>query len=125
MEIEASVGEAGVNHTRDVMLVQELLDAVPPGKGGADPELKIDGICGPKTKAAILRFQRQNLDVQRADGRVDPKHATLAKLNELAHPLHTEVLAALQEFVESARKHRITLPSLEHGQGTWSQTALR
>ena len=125
MEIKASVGENGANHASDVQLVQELLNAVPPERGGADPELKVDGVCGPKTKTAILKFQRQNLGGDRADGRIDPKHPTLAKLNELADPLHTGLLAALEEFVEDARKHRITLSSLEHGQGSWSHTALQ
>src|SRR5262249_2576034 len=123
MEIKASVGQNGVNRPSDVQLVQDLLNAVPPERGGADPELKGDGLCEPKTKAAILKFQLQNGSPGFADGRVDPKHQTLAKLNELADPLHTGVLAALEHFTEDARKHRITLDALEQGQGSWSQTA--
>ena len=125
MGIQASVGEQGANLRSDVQLVQELLNAVPPERGGADPELKVDGLCGPKTKAAILTFQRQNLDAGQVDGRIDPKHTTIAKLNELADPLHTGILSALEDFAEDARKHRITLAELGRGQGSWSHTAHR
>lgn len=77
------------NKRDDVMLVQYLLKRVyqrgqaaqPPLKSGVgDPhsptELKIDGLCGPKTQGAINKFQlemRQNGRNIATDGCVDPE----------------------------------------------------
>jgi len=56
--ISASVGEKGVNRKDDAVTVQELLNSVPPEKGGADPKLDPDGLPWGKTIAAIRRFQK-------------------------------------------------------------------
>ena len=62
----------------DVMTVQYLLNCVPADRGGAAPELVVDGITSPLTLAAIVRFQvAVGLP---ADGRVGPGSATLARL---------------------------------------------
>jgi hypothetical protein len=66
--VDHSVGKFGRNRTADVQLVQILLNApietiprVGPISLNPDPvpeRLRPDGICGPKTKAAILWFQK-------------------------------------------------------------------
>lgn len=81
-EISASVGINGINHADDVVTVQKLLNNVPEMNGGPKVKLKIDGICGPKTKSAIQAFQLKHFGWSGADGRVDPGKQTLAKLNE-------------------------------------------
>ena len=94
--ISGSVGSGGANRPDDVRRIQEALNRVPPGKGGPVPALVVDGLCGPKTTAAIWKFQKaQGVP---ADGRVDPGHLTLAKLNT--------VLGATRP-ASSARRERV------------------
>lgn len=85
--ISASVGAGGANRTRDVQIVQQLLNDVPPERGGPEPPLVVDGIAGPLTRGAISKFQRARLGF--SDGRVDPDRQTLAALNAEAksHPI--------------------------------------
>jgi len=77
-QISAPVGVGGRNAGSDVATVQYLLNCVPASRGGPKPELVIDGLCGPKTGAAIRNFQRVAGCVQ--DGRVDPNGGTLRAL---------------------------------------------
>jgi hypothetical protein len=79
-----SVGEKGKNLEGDVFTIQQLLNGVLPAFGGPVVKLKVDGICGPKTKAAIQNFQLKQFGWPGADGRVDPGKRTLARLNELS-----------------------------------------
>ncbi len=65
--LSASVGVKGENKADDVRIVQTLL------------ELVVDGDCGPKTKNAIKKFQRQN-DIKPVSGLVEPNDATWNKL---------------------------------------------
>ena len=77
--MKASVGLGGKNSPADVKYVQFLLSdhlAMVAGQG-----LAIDGICGPKTQAAITKFQQLNMLV--ADGRVDPGGPTIKRLQDL------------------------------------------
>lgn len=67
--IMRSVGERGVNNRLDVEAVQQHLRA------HGSPALKVDGIAGPRTVAAIRSFQ-QNQRMARPDGRVDPQGPT-------------------------------------------------
>jgi hypothetical protein len=73
--VDHSVGKFGRNRMTDVQLVQVLLNAliettarVGPLSGDllhpepAPEPLRPDGICGPKTKAAILWFQKSTID---------------------------------------------------------------
>jgi hypothetical protein len=102
-----------VNRADDVRKIQEALNRVPPDKGGPVPPLVVDGLCGPKTTAAIWKFQKaQGLP---ADGRIDPGHATLAKLNTVlgaarppASPQRAKVighLARVGSCIRTARKY--------------------
>jgi peptidoglycan hydrolase-like protein with peptidoglycan-binding domain len=79
--IERSVGQGGANQAQDTFNIQYGLDQVPPIDGGPSPQLKIDGICGPKTIKAIRDFQMKHFGWQGADGRIDPGRQTLAMLN--------------------------------------------
>lgn len=77
--ITSAVGRGGRNFPpADVMTVQYLLNCVPAARGGPAPELTVDGAVGPKTIAAIEKFQRSLGGF--ADGRVDPGGATLLAL---------------------------------------------
>jgi peptidoglycan hydrolase-like protein with peptidoglycan-binding domain len=84
--ITASVGINGVNRPSDVRTIQEMLNQVPVGSGGPSPPLKVDEICGPKTKAAIQKFQLQHFGWAGADGRVDPNGPTHIKLHQFEKP---------------------------------------
>jgi hypothetical protein len=70
--ITASVGKAGRNIRQDVTMAQQLLKKV-----GFDPG-PVDGICGPKTIAAIGKFQSSFLS--RPDGLIEPNKTTWRKL---------------------------------------------
>ena len=74
--ISGSVGRGGQNKAPDVQAVQAALNA----KSNAG--LKVDGICGPKTIAAISAFQKTL--GQAGDGRVDAGRATARALAGLA-----------------------------------------
>lgn len=67
-----SVGQGGANDRDDVALVQRLLAG-----RGIDPG-PVDGLVGPRTIAAIRRFQADFL--RRPDGRVDPDGRTFREL---------------------------------------------
>lgn len=76
-------GHKAVNRYADVAAIQQGLDALLPGDRGFIPALKIDGICGPKTKAAIYNFQKKYFGDRGADILIEPGRQTLAKLNDL------------------------------------------
>ena len=57
--INGSVGKGGMNRPADVVMIQYLLNCVPKDQGGPSEELALDGICGPRTNAAILSFQKK------------------------------------------------------------------
>lgn len=67
-----SVGQGGKNDRNDVELVQQQL-----ADNGVDPG-PIDGLVGPKTIAAIRKFQSGFL--RNPDGRVDPDGRTFREL---------------------------------------------
>ena len=71
--ISASVGKNAVNKSEDVLVIQNLLN-----KKGAT--LKVDGDCGPKTIAAIEKFQKDVLKFSVPDGKVDVGGKTWERL---------------------------------------------
>ncbi len=83
IEIVKSVGIKGVNQNPDVRTIQQALNDVPPGQGRPNVPLKVDGICGPRTKDSIQGFQVKHFGWKGADGRVDPYYKTIAKINEV------------------------------------------
>ncbi|MBM3761318.1 MAG: hypothetical protein FJW36_13855 [Acidobacteria bacterium] len=76
--LNGSVGKGARNQFEDVVVVQYLLNCVPAKKGGPEAELVLDGLCGPKTNAAISQYQSTNLGF--ADGRVDAGGKTFHSL---------------------------------------------
>ncbi len=105
--IKFSVGKGGRNDRRDVITIQKLINyhLKQPGR-----LLVIDGICGPKTKAAISLFQRTQVKEIRADGRVDPHGKTIKKLFALGigkgdlPPSLTENPSSNHRFEKEMRK---------------------
>lgn len=81
IKIVKSVGQGGSNQAQDVFNIQYGLDQVAPIDGGPNPQLKIDGLCGPKTIKAIRDFQMKHFGWQGADGRIDPDKQTIKMLN--------------------------------------------
>ena len=69
LAMSGAVGVGGRNVPTDTKLVQQLLNAVPAGQGGPETKLAADGLVGPKTIAAIKRYQKANTHI--CDGRVD------------------------------------------------------
>ena len=89
--IFASVGTGGVNRHGDVLAVQRLLNGVAPGDGGPFAILVEDGVDGPITNAAILRFQttqniRGRFGGEVRDDRIDPSGPTMTRLKEISTP---------------------------------------
>lgn len=82
--INASVGRNGHNDRRDVVTVQNLLNA---NLGLLTPlrPLEVDGRIGSNTIGAIVEFQRRAMRMSPPDGRVDPRGATLKALNGKRH----------------------------------------
>jgi peptidoglycan hydrolase-like protein with peptidoglycan-binding domain len=73
-----SVGAGGINAKADTLAVQQLLNSVPREEGGPDLLLAEDGLIGPKTQAAINKFQKKVLS--KPDGRIDPGGPTIKAL---------------------------------------------
>jgi peptidoglycan hydrolase-like protein with peptidoglycan-binding domain len=73
-----AVGEGAPNNRPDVLLVQQLLNSR--RVAGAAP-LKVDGLMGPRTLAAIRDFQSKCIRMVRPDGRVDPGGRTFRALH--------------------------------------------
>lgn len=97
VEIDKPVGSGPFarNLPEDVKAIQESLNAVTlaGGFGGAIPPLVVDGLCGPKTRAAISHFQRTQFKT--SDGLVEPGKRTIQKLNEiLGDPVTDEDMKA-------------------------------
>lgn len=74
-----SVGQGGSNARGDVLTIQQALNAVGPAQGGPAPRLATDGLIGPATRAAIGKFQKQNISF--VDFRIDPNGPTIKALN--------------------------------------------
>ncbi len=88
--IRAAVGDAAqprcMNYRDDVISIQQALNRFPTIDGGPEPKLTVDGLCGPKTKAAIHRFQTKwgifLKGTQVTDGIVDVDGRTIKRLRE-------------------------------------------
>jgi peptidoglycan hydrolase-like protein with peptidoglycan-binding domain len=101
--INASVGRRGANNPCDVRVVQRLLNDY----FGA-PVLVVDGLCGPKTVAAIHQFQAEVTGL--VDDRVDPHGPAIKKLAELhlrnaLSGLTREVIAYLPSLSDLPSRH--------------------
>ena len=75
LTMSGSVGRSGINKGPDEFLVQQLLNAVAKADGGPVTPLAVDRRVGPKTIAAILRYQAANR--LPSDGRMDLNGPTI------------------------------------------------
>ena len=82
-------GPLARNLPDDVKTIQEALNqvTVKGESGGPMPFLVVDGIKGPKTQAAILKFQQVQVKSIHADGLVEPTGKTILRLNEIVAPV--------------------------------------
>jgi hypothetical protein len=94
----------GSTNQIDVKIIQRALNLFPANEGGPFPKLKVDGIYGPLTNAAIVKFQKRYLGF--ADGAVDPGKATINKINEM-EPIW---LTVPPELID--RIYQVTLPTV-------------
>lgn len=105
-KISGSVGIKGKNRLSDVKLIQLLINKNSKSDSKASA-LKADGVCGPRTVAAIKNFQLHQLGMVRPDGRVDPSGKTFSKLISLApakaRPAQ-HVTAFINSIAEEAKK---------------------
>ncbi len=83
--LSAPVGDGPTarNTSTDVAAIQRGFNALLPGDRGFLPELKVDGLCGPKTKDSIQKFQIKYFGWNGADRLMEPGKQTIRKLNEL------------------------------------------
>jgi peptidoglycan hydrolase-like protein with peptidoglycan-binding domain len=94
IEIGKPVGRGPLarNQADDVRTIQEALNqvALKGIAGGTIPFLKVDGIIGPKTQAAIDRFQQVQLKI--FDGLIEPNKKTIVRLNQALNTVTDEDL---------------------------------
>ncbi|MBL8213603.1 MAG: hypothetical protein JNK87_22990 [Bryobacterales bacterium] len=96
MAITASVGKGGVNLRTDTVRIQEALNLF--RQQHNLPLLKVDGIVGPKTIAAITNFQQSYTRI--VDGRIDPHGPTLQALEQfVSAACEPQVRAYVQEIL--------------------------
>ncbi len=92
--ISAPVGRGPLarNQSDDVRTIQDALNQVTlaGAAGGPIPFLAVDGICGPRTNAAIARFQQVQLQI--FDGVIEPNKNTIVRLNEIIDPVSDDDL---------------------------------
>lgn len=82
-------GQFARNLPQDVKTIQAALNQVTAKgfTGGPLPLLIVDGNKGPKTQAAIIKFQQAQVKSIIADGVIDPGGKTILRLNELVAPI--------------------------------------
>jgi peptidoglycan hydrolase-like protein with peptidoglycan-binding domain len=87
-------GPLAQNLADDVRTIQDALNqvTVKGAAGGPVPFLVVDGICGPKTNAAIAQFQQVQLNI--FDGVIEPNKKTIIRLNEIVDPVSDDDLKA-------------------------------
>jgi len=78
-KISSSVGKGGKNKPEDVVIIQELLN-VNANKIGLHRPLRVDGIAGKNTIAAIEAFQKR-VGIHPLDGQVDANGRVLVALS--------------------------------------------
>lgn len=102
--ISKPVGQGALarNIAQDVRTIQDALNQVTVKGfvGGPLPLLVIDGNKGPKTQAAINKFQQAQVKSIIPDGLIEPGGKTILRLNELVAPvskfdLNAKLAAAL------------------------------
>lgn len=103
MRIKASVGRNGKNFHRDVKLIQELINRTIPTPLRL---LIVDGIIGPSTINAIMKFQLVVAGIKRPDGLIEPNGKTWIHLARYAidAPALKKGLFKVHEIITSEPK---------------------
>jgi hypothetical protein len=111
-DIEGSVGQGGDNLTKDVRLVQQLLN-----RQDLTPLSKIaeDGRSGSQTVEAIRAFQGRNCNMSSPDGRVDPGGKTWRTLNNSSGQRGTGENTETRQADRSMRAERVDPQVQENG----------
>ncbi|MGI9034797.1 MAG: D-Ala-D-Ala carboxypeptidase family metallohydrolase [Pyrinomonadaceae bacterium] len=125
--VSQSVGEGGVNMPTDVALVQHLLNAARKNLISAGisfqnfQPLMVDNDCGPRTKQAILIFQRDVMRVSNPDGRVDPGGKTIHALYVAAYSSPEKIRHRIHRVKTSPAIHKKNGGSSRENYATASQ----
>jgi hypothetical protein len=101
VHVKAPVGRRGTNTQADVRIVQQALKLIPESLAGK-PDIKVDGFTGPITLGAIEAFQRRHFGSDKADGTVEVRHRTVAKLSSL-QPKKLARMTEGRRHLEAAR----------------------
>ena len=120
-KIKRSVGAGGVNQREDVLAIQKLLNSIEPANGGPLELLGEDGFIGPKTIAAIKRFQQQHHTG--SDSRIDPDGPTLKKMHEQPRKPRFEQAAAAR-MARSAKAMPVLIAMARQGELTCDQAMI-
>ncbi len=81
--ITAAVGALGRNLNADVSTIQNALNRIGAGDGGAEDSLVVDGWYGSKTGGAIHRFQLRQFPGWKPDDTIEPGKKTIDRINLL------------------------------------------
>ncbi len=103
LHITKPVGKNGERNGNNVLAVQKALNRVPPDLGGPAIKLVEDGIVGPKTQGAIDSFQRLHFGSDKADGTIDVRNRTQAKISSL-QPTKLARMAKAETHLEAAKR---------------------
>ena len=106
--ISKPVGPGQPNASRDVRVIQSLLNQAAPQRG----LLKIDGLFGPKTKTALNAFQRENAGFKHPDDVADPGKRTMQSLNSSIPPRPSVYVPVPDRMVPTRRtEHQVIEPA--------------
>ena len=126
--INNSVGINGANASRDVKIVQTLINVFAACRVKLDP-VKVDGRIGKNTIDAIKIFQKNSAGMKFPDGRVDPNGKTFRYLTmylsdqELKKIIHSAQSAKpLDKSVQVTAKKIDSLAGLHNYQVTYKDT---
>jgi peptidoglycan hydrolase-like protein with peptidoglycan-binding domain len=103
--ISDKVGQGGISLKKDVLIIQQALNAVAEARGGPVPRLATDGLIGPKTRAAIGKFQKKNISF--VDFRIDPNGPTIKALNAVLGSVTSALTASPTFTVTDEQMERV------------------
>jgi len=103
MAIKQSVGDKGINDKIDVKVIQAALNLAQSVNFKLKSRLVVDGKNGAKTINAIELFQKNIVNLNTPDGRVDPAGTTLKTLKKhITKGLNQDSLMAIMAFGNSS-----------------------
>lgn len=122
LNISKSVGLNSANQTRDVLIVQALLNTYGAWKNPVKL-LKTDGRYGKNTSTAIYEFQKQAVGLKNPDSRVDPNGKTLRYLTMyLTEHDQITIAGLINSGKASVIKPKVTNTVISQNAGLHKQT---